>query len=205
MVDDRLIEKNTGMWLPVLEAINRALRQKPHVLVGIDGMCAAGKSSLAQYLQQKYGCGLVHADDFFLQPHQRTAKRLAEPGGNIDYERLSLVAENAADDREFSYQAYNCQTQEMGQWRKVPQGALTVMEGAYCLSPKVGAKCDVKIFLWISAKEQMRRINERNGAEMAKRFSEEWIPMENRYFAQYKIKEGCDVVINTELSPLTNN
>lgn len=188
---------NPEIWLPVVKEIDRALTQKPHVLVGIDGMCASGKSTLAGYLVQKYGCGLVIADDFFLQPYQRTHGRLAQAGGNIDYERLSLVAQKAADDREFSYQAYNCQTQSMGSWRNVPAGALTVMEGAYCLSPQVDAKCDVKVFLWLDAEEQMRRIVRRNGAEMAKRFEDEWIPMENRYFAEFLVREGCEVVIDT--------
>ena len=27
-------------------------------------------------------------DDYFLQPYQRTEERLAEPGGNVDYERF---------------------------------------------------------------------------------------------------------------------
>lgn len=28
------------------------------------------------------------ADDFFLRPEQRTPERLAEPGGNLDRERM---------------------------------------------------------------------------------------------------------------------
>lgn len=193
----RLLDTASALYLPVFAAADKALAQTSHALFCIDGMCASGKSSLAQLMQEVYGCGLVLADDFFLQPNQRSEERLAEPGGNIDYERLAVVAAQAADDRAFRYQVYDCGIQQLADWREVPAGPLTVLEGAYCLNPKVGAKSDVRVFLSVDAKEQMRRILHRNGPVMAARFEEEWIPMENRYFAAYGVRESCDVIINT--------
>ena len=57
-------------------------------IVAIDGRCASGKSTLAAYLKSALACSVIHMDHFFLQPHQRTEKRLREPGGNVDYERF---------------------------------------------------------------------------------------------------------------------
>lgn len=51
------------------------------VVIAIDGMCGAGKSTIAQMLHDKLGGNLFHMDDFFLQPYQRTSERLAEIGG----------------------------------------------------------------------------------------------------------------------------
>lgn len=193
----RLVGQAEALFMPMFAAIDKALRQKAHVLVGIDGMSGAGKSTLCALLQQVYGCGVVHTDDFFLQPHQRTPERLAAPGGNIDYERLAPVASLSADDRTFTYVAYNCQTQRLDEKRVVPAGQLTVMEGVYSLHPKLNASYDVRVFLSVDTKQQAVRIIERGGEDLAQRFFQEWIPMENRYFAQFGIRQGCDVVLDT--------
>ena len=43
-------------------------------------------------------------DDFYLQPHQRTTKRLREPGGNVDYERFETeVLQPLLTGEAFSY------------------------------------------------------------------------------------------------------
>ena len=35
----------------------------------------------------------------------------------------------------------------------------------------------------------------RSGADLAQKFTEIWIPMENRYFSELKIKEKSDLMI----------
>ena len=54
---------------------------------------------------------------------------------------------------------------------------------------------DLKIFLQISPDLQIERILQRSGKEMLKNFTEKWIPMENRYFDFYKIREACDYIV----------
>lgn len=47
-------------------------------------------------------------DDFYLQPHQRTTKRLREPGGNVDYERFETeVLQPMLTGEAFSYRPYD--------------------------------------------------------------------------------------------------
>jgi len=75
--------------IPALSAIDRAMKKQPRLRVAIDGPCASGKSTLGKTLQEIYGCPLIHMDDFFLRPEQRTPERLAQPGGNVDYERFA--------------------------------------------------------------------------------------------------------------------
>ncbi|MDL2252922.1 hypothetical protein LJC49_02455 [Ruminococcaceae bacterium OttesenSCG-928-I18] len=192
----RVLEGSLALFLPVFAAVDHALSQKPHTLLGIDGMCASGKSTLASLLNEVYDCGIVYTDDFFLRYAQRTPKRLDEPGGNIDYERLAPVALQAADDRAFSYPRYNCATGEMGEERQVPAAALTVLEGVYALHPKVNAACDIRVFLMVDSLRQAARIKKRSPAK-EKLFFEQWIPQENAYFVAFSIRESCDVVIDT--------
>ena len=56
--------------------------------VAIDGPCASGKSTLGALLRGVYGANLFHMDDYFLPFARKTPERLAEPGGNVDYERF---------------------------------------------------------------------------------------------------------------------
>jgi hypothetical protein len=41
----------------------------------------------------------------------------------------------------------------------------------------------------------MRRILARNGERMAARFKNEWIPMEEKYFSTFGIRESADLLI----------
>ena len=82
------------------EAILACLKQKTdrlpvlnspaaHYIISIDGRCASGKTTLASALQKKLpDSQVVHLDDFFLRPEQRTPERYATPGKNVDAERL---------------------------------------------------------------------------------------------------------------------
>ena len=62
-------------------------------------------------MARQYGWGVVHLDDFFLQPIQRTPKRMAEPGGNLDRERLiAEVLEPLRAGQQGSYRLFDCRT-----------------------------------------------------------------------------------------------
>ena len=68
--------------------IDDLLKNGRQIVIAVDGNCTAGKTTLAECLAKEYDCNVIHMDDFFLRPEQRTAQRLAEPGGNVDYERF---------------------------------------------------------------------------------------------------------------------
>ncbi len=193
----RILHSAWASFLPVFALVDSVLLQKARVLLAIDGMAAAGKSSLGALLQQVYGCNLLHCDDFFLQEFQRSAQRLQEAGGNIDYERLAPVMAAAGLGLELCFQPYDCQSAELLEERRLAPSPLTVLEGAYALHPQLAAPYDIRVFMMLNAAEQERRIQKRNGEVMAKRFTNEWIPMENRYFRSFAIREGCDITVDT--------
>ena len=68
----RVVLARFGALAPILAAIDREMARREHVRLAIDGPCASGKSTLAKTLADIYRCPVVHMDDFFLQPHQRT-------------------------------------------------------------------------------------------------------------------------------------
>ena len=189
----RIVNSMYGKYLNLFIQIDRLLKSKlgGTVNVAVDGMSGSGKSTLAKLLAGIYGCNVFHVDDFFLQPFQRTAERLGEPGGNVDYERFrEQVTDHLSDEGGVQYQVYDCGRQELAERVSVPHRRLNVIEGSYSQHPYFGDCYDLRVFLEIDKEEQVERIRRRNGEFMLRRFTEEWIPMENAYFEAGEIMEN---------------
>ena len=162
--------------------INMLLEEKNFVIVAIDGKCTSGKTTLASKLAELYDCNVFHIDDFFLRPEQRTPERFAEVGGNVDYERfLEEVLLPLKSSKTFSYRPFDCSTFTLSDPVIVTPKRLNIIEGTYSHHPYFGNPYDLKILLTIDEEIQRRRILDRPEF-LHKRFFEEWIPMENRYF-----------------------
>ena len=79
------------------------------VVVALDGMCAAGKSTLAQKLAERFGGEVISTDDFHLPFDMRSEERRSEPGGNLHYERFSKeVIPFIRKKESFSYGRFSC-------------------------------------------------------------------------------------------------
>jgi len=174
--------------------LQRIALQNGRAVLVIDGDCAAGKTTLAAQIAAQLNCTVFHMDDFFLPSALRTPERLSEAGGNIDYDRfLMQVLKPLLEGRPFTYGAYSCRDGATRYLSVTPQSAV-IIEGSYALHPcflatyqALGA---LKVFLHIRTDEQLRRILKRNGAEMLRRFREEWIPMEKQYQIAYEKSWG---------------
>ena len=165
--------------------------------IAIDGRCAAGKSTLAKFLAKEIGAGVVHMDDFYLPLNMRTQERLAEPGGNVYYERFEReVIPFLNQGKAFEYQRFDCRIMDLGEMRQVKESRFIVVEGAYSCHPKLGDYMSLRIFLDVEPNVQQERIRKRNGEERLDAFLQKWIPMEEKYFKAYGIREKADIVLN---------
>ena len=167
-------------------AIDRLISEKNHIVIAIDGSCASGKTTLAAAIAREYDCNVIRMDEFFLRPEQRTAERFAEPGGNVDYERFCqevLCPLRAVED--FAYRPLDCKRMKLAAPVELPVKQLNIIEGSYSHHPYFGDPYDLKFMLDVEEATQRQRILQRP-AFLHQRFFEEWIPMENRYFASLK-------------------
>ncbi len=191
----RVIRREYGAYVQLYAAMEKCLKEKGSVTVAIDGNSGAGKSTLAKILSQLFDCNVFHADDFFLPLEKRTPERLGEVGGNMERERFrEEICEKLRENKPFSYRPFNCSAMALGTPVEVQPKKINILEGAYCMHPELREYYDIKVFLSVSPAEQSTRILERNGGFMLRRFLEEWIPMENAYFAGMKVREACDLV-----------
>lgn len=173
----------------------RRVGELPGGVIAIDGRAASGKSTLAQQLCRLLDAPVVHMDDFFLPPEKRTEARLSEPGGNVDYERFALEVLPGLQAGDFSYGVFDCSVMRVTEKAAVPAARYRIVEGSYSHHPHFGAYADLRVFLSVERAEQLRRITVRNGEEMAEMFQNRWIPMEERYFEAFCVRDKADVVM----------
>ena len=190
----RVISQEYVAFLPLFCEIDK--RAGGRFVVAIEGGSASGKTTLSQMLESVYDCTVFHMDDFFLRPEQRTPERFSEPGGNVDRERfLEEVLKPLSRGEVVRYRRFDCSTFTLGEPMEVETKPLVIVEGAYSMHPELADHYDLSVFLDVSPDLQRERIAKRNTPELAKRFHEEWIPMEQLYFSKMGVKERCDLVI----------
>ena len=191
----RLVEGGAVRLFPILQRMSRMTLESN--VVAIDGRCASGKTTLAKQLESVTKAGVVHMDDFFLPAALRTTKRLAQAGGNVHYERFLEEAIPSLKSAEpFRYRCFDCGRMELGEYREVPAGHFRIVEGTYSCHPAFGEYMGLRIFCSVEPAQQLKRISKRNGQEMARRFLEHWIPMEEQYFQCFQVREKADIVLS---------
>lgn len=192
----RVIANKFADFLPIFTRVDELLRRDGAAIIAIEGGSASGKTTLASSLSAIYNCNVIHVDDFFLRPEQRTAERLEETGGNMDRERFAEeVLSSLSRGETVRYRPFNCSVQALGDEVVLEPKRLTVVEGAYSLHPAFGRYFDLAVLLDIGSDYQRERILKRNSPQFATRFFNEWIPMENRYFTETDIRSRVDLVL----------
>lgn len=179
----------------ILNRIKEIRKERGRCLVAIDGNSGSGKSTLAAQLAAASGATLFHMDDFFLPPQLRTEARLDTPGGNIDSERfVKEIIKGLEKGKTFSYRAFSCKNSSYIE-KTAPHSTVNIFGGVYSMHPDWQAELNLKVFLQIPPEVQQDRILHRSGPEQLKKFTELWIPLENRYFEFYGIRESCDYIV----------
>lgn len=191
-----MYDENIKDLQDILKSIESLLESNDLIIIAIDGKSGSGKTVLANHLKKLKDSNVFHMDDFFLSPELRTEERMKEIGGNVDYLRFKEeVIDGILSKNEFKYQIYDCKEMTITDYRKVKPKKINIVEGSYSMHPTLIDNYGYKIFLDIDDDIQRERILKRNGPLAYKRFIDEWIPKENIYFDEMKIKEQCDIVI----------
>ena len=160
----RVVKNQFSVYFEVICAVKKLLDEKNRVVLAIDGRCSSGKSTLAKVLAELFNGEVVSVDDFFLPFEKRSAERMSECGGNIDYERLKTeVIDNLRLADGFSYGVFSCKSGKIKEKKEISPKSLIIVEGSYCCHEYFGEPYDLKVFLTVDEKIQKERILHRNG------------------------------------------
>ncbi|MCI5843799.1 MAG: hypothetical protein MR004_09170 [Clostridiales bacterium] len=191
----RVIQDDFARFFELFLRIDRMLRQgKSPLLIAIDGPCAAGKTTLSARLAACYDCNVFHTDDFYLRPEQKTPQRLAQPGGNMDRERLAAEVLDPLQRWEtVLYRPYSCRTQTVSNGSAIPFRRLNIIEGSYSLHPDLRRYYDLKVVLDIAPDHQWNRLKRRESQKSLELFRDRWIPLEQNYARDTKLMDCADL------------
>ncbi len=183
----RVIHASFAPILPLLTEIDRRISANERFFtLKIDGRCGAGKSTLADTLHRIYGCGIVHADDFY------------PPRGSdlpLDFERMNREINDILSKKVDFYNAFDCTKQAITNQIHVDRDPFLIVEGSYSLHPSL--KIDgISVFVTVTPELQLKRLEKRS-PDKIKAFKEQWIPAEERYFTEFGTAENCDLTIDT--------
>ena len=185
-----------GRFRCIMPILQRLQEDSSIRIIALDGRAASGKTTKAELLSAVLEAPVIHMDDFFLPPALRTEERLAQPGGNVHYERFAEeVLPSLRTGNAFAYRVFDCSRMDFGCSRDIPAAPVRIVEGSYSHHPALGDYADLKVFSSVDADEQMARILRRNGERMAEMFRTRWIPMEECYFNHFDIRSKADLVL----------
>ena len=182
-----------------LEKIKSLVRERNfigQIVISIDGPCGGGKTTIAKEIEKEMGYNILHMDDFYLPFDKRDKNWMNIIAGHMDYDRLiENVIKPYKEKKKTNYISYDCHCDKYLHEIPIDLDKFLVIEGSYTSHPILDEYVNVKIFVDIDKDEQVKRLTKRNPAVVDK-FLSMWVPFENRYFEELKIKDNSDLVIN---------
>ena len=167
-----------------------------NLIIGIDGPCGSGKTTLAHNINEKYGYNIVHMDDFYLPFEKRDKNWTNIIAGHMDFDRLiDTVLKPYKEKGQVNYISYDCHSDKYLEKINIDLDRPLVIEGSYTFHPAIKEYIDFKIFVDVDEKTQIDRLTKRN-KDVVDKFISMWIPFENKYFETLDIKKLSDIVVS---------
>ena len=154
--------------------------------IGVDGLGAAGKSTLAARIAAVVSGSVVVAIDHF----SRAALR------EWDHDLfVSQVVEPLQAGRPGRYQRWDLETDRGQDWAEMPVGRPVIVEGVSSTDLRLPIPWDVR--LWVEVPESVRRsrIVERDPAALLDRWRTDWWPSEAQYVRTQHPQSRADAIV----------
>jgi uridine kinase len=188
----------------LVEAVDKVVARLPApskgspVLIGIDGLGGAGKTSLAASISEaRPDTQVVHGDDFY-GPEERDWRSWTPRQGYeryFDHQRLAaelLRPLRRGEPRRF--QRYAWGRKALADWVDVAPRGLVLVEGVYLLRPELRPLWDLTVFIDVPGRIGAARLHARGENEQG--WIERWIAAENHYELAHNPAGAADLVVS---------
>jgi len=164
------------------------------MLVAIDGLGGAGKSTFADHLVRRLQAldvdtKTVHMDDFYLPASQQPASgaREIQIGATFDWRRLrDQVLIPLSTERRAAYQRYDWGCDRLANWITLAGPQVVVVEGVYTLRRELRSFYHVSVWVDCPRTVRLARGIARDGEEGRRQWEEEWMPQEDHYLVSHR-------------------
>ena len=174
-------------------------RTSGRLIVGIDGLGGAGKSTLARGISEALAgkVAIVSCDDFYRPLSSALHSRLtpAEAYENyFDWRRLrDEVLTPLRSGNRASYRRYDWSADTLAEWIEVEPREIVILEGVFSTRPDLRRLIDVAIFIETPRDERMRRMLSRPQDSIS--WMDRWMAAEDWYLDNMAPQLGADLVI----------
>lgn len=173
-------------------------------LIGLDGLGASGKSTIAEQLHKlRPDISLIHVDEFYKPKAQRTVGIVegAIVSPDFEWDRLDgQVFDPIRRGFPIIYQSFDWRHDAAGRWVEIPQGNWVVIVGVYALQSRFFPYYDYSI--WADAPKEIRvaRMIKREGEKVAQEWLDKWSAREERYYEIDRPDQRAALTISAKIS-----
>ena len=183
----------------VLHLIDLRPRDGGPLLIAVDGLGGAGKSTLAAQLSAALpGSSVVEVDDFY---RPMTADERARLGPREGYERYfdwMRLADEAIEPlrgrRRARFRRYDWEMNSLGEWREVAPGGVVIVEGVYSTRPELRPLFGVTVYVDTPREQRAARMIARGYDNLD--WLDHWMAAEDWYVCHHRPAERADLVID---------
>lgn len=185
--------------MDILQRLMTLHEGKEHAfVVGIDGGSGAGKTSLAQHLQQELpNVTIIATADFMVPLSQQAQSHYKKIGGEMDWQRLKeQVLIPLAMNKAAKYWCYEPAEPMTQQWKEVPPQGIVIVEGIYSTRLELAPYYDLKI--WVDAPKHIRlaRNIAKDGHQTKAYWEQEQLPQEQYYIDEHLPHKYADMLLD---------
>ncbi len=186
----------------ILRRIHIESGHRDPVLVAIEGPGGAGKTTLAEAIQNgSKDVVVIHHDDFYRPMDEMERRALSPQEGYeryFDWQRLLRQLLLPLRRGEIAqYQIYDWMTGDVGkEWVYVYPRGIILVEGVYTMRPELFPYYDFTIFVDTDEKTRYKRVVERDGEGFF--WIRKWMEAENWYLEHWNPRDRADLVVNLE-------
>ena len=166
-------------------------------LMGIDGLGAAGKSTLAEALvMERPDATVVHGDDFY-GPEERDWRSWTAREGYqryFDHRRLeSQLLRPLRAGRVARFRRYDWPSNSLDGWVEVNPAGVVIVEGVYLLRARLRAYWDLTVYVDAPRELRQRRLHARGENDPG--WIERWAAAEDFYERTVRPFDAADLVV----------
>jgi uridine kinase len=169
--------------------------------VAVDGIDAAGKTTLADELAVRMGPRAVRASiDGFHRPRAERVRYFEDSFDLVAFRRELIDPLGPTGSRRYRPSVFDYRLDAPVEERHqiAPSDAVLIVDGIFLQRPELDDCWDLRIFVDVSFEEALRRALARDGEATRHRYETRYFPAQRRYLAECRPRERAHVVFVNE-------